>query len=130
MSRSNWRAGTVAVLAMAVANVGFVNAAFAGVVDTGAMIQTTRDADIAAIQSQLARDDVRAQLGRFGVEAEAVEQRLATLSDSEIATLSERMQEAPAGGDGLLAIIGLTFVVLLILELVGIIDIFKRAPAK
>jgi hypothetical protein len=40
------------------------------------------------------------------------------------------MQEAPAGGDALLAIIGLTFVVLLILELVGIIDIFKRAPAR
>jgi len=130
MSRSNWRAGTVAVLAMAVANTGFVNAAYAGIVDTGAMVQTTRDADIAAIQAQLARDDVRSQLGRFGVEADAVEQRLATLSDREIASLSQRMQEAPAGGDGLLAIIGLTFVVLLILELVGIIDIFKRAPAR
>lgn len=130
MSRSNWRAGTVAVLAMAVANVGFVNAAHAGIVDTGAMVQTTRDADIAAIHSQLARGDVRAQLERFGVETDAIEQRLATLSDGEVASLSQRMQEAPAGGDGLLAIIGLTFVVLLILELVGIIDIFKRAPAK
>jgi hypothetical protein len=36
------------------------------------------------------------------------------------------MQEAPAGGDGLIAVVGLVFVVLLILELVGVIDIFKR----
>lgn len=130
MNSRNWRAAAVAVLSLAVTNVGFLNAAQAGIVDTGAMVQTSRDASLSTIHSQLAREDVRAQLTRFGVDADAIEQRLTTLSDSELASLSTRMQDAPAGGDGLLAIIGLTFVVLLILELVGIIDIFKRAPAR
>jgi uncharacterized membrane protein (Fun14 family) len=37
------------------------------------------------------------------------------------------MQKAPAGGDGALVVIGLVFLVLMILEFTGIIDIFKRA---
>jgi hypothetical protein len=37
------------------------------------------------------------------------------------------MQGAPAGGD-VLALVGAVFVVLLILELVGVIDIFKTVP--
>ena len=130
MNFRNWRHATVAALSLAVVNVGFVNVAQAGIVDTSAMVQTTRDANLTAVQTQLARDDVRAQLSRFGVDADSVEQRLASLSDSELASLSQRMQDAPAGGDGLLAVIGVAFVVLLILELVGVIDIFKKVPAR
>ena len=126
MKNSKWRAALVAVLALAIGNVGFIQSAQAGVVDTGVLVPSARDSHMAAIQSQLARDDVRAQLSRYGVEPAAIEGRLASLSDSELASLSQRMQDVPAGGDGLLVVIGLTFVVLIILELVGVIDIFKR----
>jgi hypothetical protein len=126
MKMKTWRTGMVSVLSVAVLNTGMLNVAQAGIVDTGAMIQTARDANLLVVQTQLARDDVRAQLTRFGVDAAEVDARLATLTDQELATLSQRMQQTPAGGDGLLAIIGLTFVVLIILEWVGIIDIFKR----
>lgn len=128
MKMKNWRQAVVSVVSVAVLNTGMIQAAQAGIVDTGAMIQTSRDASMLAIQGQLAREDVRAQLTRFGVDATAIDARLGAMSDSELATLSKRMQETPAGGDGLLAVIGLTFVVLLILELVGVIDIFKRNP--
>jgi hypothetical protein len=126
MKMKTWRTGMVSVLSVAVLNTGMLNVAQAGIVDTGAMIQTARDANLLVVQTQLARDDVRAQLTRFGVDAAEVDARLATLTDQELATLSQRMQQTPAGGDGLLAIIGLTFVVLIILEWVGIIDIFRR----
>ena len=126
MKKRNWHAALVAVLALAICNPGFIPTANAGVVDTAVLVPTARDAHLAAIQSQLARDDVRAQLSRHGVEAAAIEGRLATLSDAELASLSQRMQDIPAGGDGLLVVIGLTFVVLIILEMVGVIDIFKR----
>lgn len=126
MKPSNWRKALAATLSVAILNTGMISAAQAGIVDTGAMVQTQRDASLATIQAQLARDDVRAQMDRFGVDAGSIDSRLASLSDSELAQLAKRMQETPAGGDGLLAVIGLTFVVLLILELVGVIDIFKR----
>lgn len=126
MKFRNWRTALAAVLSVGILNTSMINAASAGIVDTGAMVQTSRDASLATIHAQLAREDVRAQMDRFGVDATAVDSRLATLSDSELATLAKRMQETPAGGDGLLVVIGLTFVVLIILELVGVIDIFKR----
>jgi uncharacterized membrane protein (Fun14 family) len=37
------------------------------------------------------------------------------------------MQNAPAGGNGALVVVGIVFVVLMILEFTGVIDIFKRA---
>jgi hypothetical protein len=126
MKPSNWRTALAAVLSVAILNTSMISAAQAGIVDTAAMVQTNRDASLATIQAQLAREDVRAQMDRFGVDAASVDQRLASLSDSELATLAKRMQDTPAGGDGLLVVIGLTFVVLIILELVGVIDIFKR----
>jgi hypothetical protein len=118
------RSAIVAVLVVAVMNMGFPTLAQAGIVDTASLVQSPRDVHLAAIEAQLQRDDVRAELARLGVDESALDLRVASLSDSELAELSKRMQEAPAGG--ILAVIGVTFVVLLILELVGVIDIFKK----
>jgi hypothetical protein len=63
----------------------------------------------------------------MGVDATAVDTRIASLSDSELQQMATEMQKAPAGGDALLAVVGLVFVVLMILEFTGVIDIFKRA---
>lgn len=126
MNRSKWRATTVAMLSFALLNTGLLQSAQAGIVDTASMLHTARDTHIATIHAELKRDEVRAQLERLGVEPAAIDGRLAALSDRELAQLAERMQQTPAGGDGLLAVIGLTFVVLIVLELVGVIDIFKR----
>ena len=127
MKNSNWRSTLAALLSVAVLNAGFISSAQADVIDTSAMVQTARDADLASVQAQLARDDVRSQLAKLGVDAADIESRLAVMSDSELQSLAKRMQETPAGGDGLLAVIGVTFVVLLILELMGVINIFNRA---
>ena len=127
MNSSIWRSTAVAVLALAVVNLGFVNTAQAGIVGTEAVVRTDRGVSLAAIQAQLNRADVRAEFARLGVDAGAIDQRVANLSDNELAALAKRMQDAPAGGDAL-AVIGAVFLVLLILELVGVIDIFKKIP--
>lgn len=122
---SKWRAAAVAVLSLAVSNLGLVSAAQAGIVATSAIVRTDRAADMALIRTQLDQADVKAQMEKLGVDAANVDQRLASLSDSELHSLAKQMQEAPAGGD-FLALLGVVFVVLLILELVGVIDIFKK----
>jgi hypothetical protein len=63
----------------------------------------------------------------MGVDAASIDSRVASLSDRELHQLATDMQSAPAGGD-VLAVIGVVFIVLLILELVGVIDIFKKVP--
>lgn len=123
---TKWHAAAVAVLTLAIANLGLVNAAQAGIVATSAIVQTDRNADLELIRTQLDRAEVKAQFEKMGVDATSVDRRIAALSDSELHSLAKQMQEAPAGGD-FLALIGVVFVVLLILELVGIIDIFKKA---
>ena len=122
---SKWRAAAVAVLSLAVSNLGLVSASQAGIVATSAIVRTDRAADLALIRTQLDQAEVKAQMEKMGVDAANVDQRIAALSDSELHSLAKQMQEAPAGGD-FLALLGVVFVVLLILELVGVIDIFKK----
>jgi hypothetical protein len=89
-----------------------------------------RAASMDRIAQALDREQVRKRLLAHGVERSAVDARLAALTDAELADLATRLDSAPAGGD-LLGVIGAVFVVLLILELVGVIDIFKTVgPAR
>ncbi|MGB7737678.1 MAG: PA2779 family protein [Steroidobacteraceae bacterium] len=85
----------------------------------------TRAQDLAIVNSALAREQVRNQMAAMGVDPAAVDARVARLTDSELQSLADRMQQMPAGGDAL-AVIGIVFLVLIILELVGVIDIFKK----
>lgn len=77
------------------------------------------------IDTVLARDDVRAQLERLGVDADEAAERVAALNDRELALLAEELEELPAGGS-LLGTVGVVFIVLLILEFVGVINIFNK----
>jgi hypothetical protein len=125
MNLSLWRKCAIGVLSVSMLNMGMMGAASAAIVDTSAVVTTDRAADLTAIQAQLARADVRAQMEQMGVDTAAVEQRISRLNDRELHQLAADMRNAPAGGD-ILALIGAVFVVLLVLELTGVIDIFKK----
>jgi|PlaIllAssembly_1097288.scaffolds.fasta_scaffold192126_1 hypothetical protein len=116
------------LVCMAVLNLGSPMVAQAGIVGTLQAVQaSTRAADLATVDAALARAEVRAQFAALGVAPEQVEARVAALTDAELRTLAGQMAELPAGGDAL-AVIGIVFLVLLILEAVGVIDIFKKFP--
>jgi hypothetical protein len=117
----------IAVLCLAVLNLSSPTLARAAMVGTLQAVEagSSRAADLSTVTAALARDQVRAQMLALGVDPAAVDTRVARLSDSELRTLADRMQSLPAGGDAL-AIIGILFLVLLILEVVGVIDIFKK----
>ena len=125
MKLSLWRRYVVGILSVSMLNMGMMSAATAAIVDTSAIITTDREADLGAIRTQLAQAEVRAQMEQMGVDAAAVDQRISRLNDRELHRLAADMRNAPAGGDAL-ALIGAVFVILLILELVGVIDIFKK----
>jgi len=63
-------------------------------------------------------------LQAFGVDQAIVQERLQGLTQAELITLESQFNQQIAGGDAL-GIIGAVFLVLLILELVGVTDIFK-----
>ena len=74
----------------------------------------------------LAREDVRAQLVQMGIDPTVAEERVAALNEAEAAQLQQQLDSLPAGGDSVLAVIGIVFIVLLILELTGVINIFSK----
>ncbi len=85
--------------------------------------QQSRQADLATIDRFMASDQVRAQLETWGVESELAAERVARLSDAELQQLAMNIQAQPAGGDAI-AVIGLVFLVLLVLELLGVTNVF------
>ena len=121
------RRSLVYVLCLAVLNLGSPLVARAELVGTLQAVEagSTRSQDLATVTSTLAREQVRSQMVALGVDPTLVETRVARLTDSELRSLAERMDQMPAGGDAL-AVIGIVFVILIILELVGVIDIFKK----
>jgi hypothetical protein len=115
-------------ICLAMLNLGSPLVAQAELIGTLQAVEaSTRAQDLATVSTALARDQVRAQFVAFGVDPAQVETRVAALTDSELRTLAGKISEAPAGADAL-AVIGIVFVVLLILEMVGVIDIFKKFP--
>jgi len=118
----------VYVLCLAMLNLGSPLVAQAELVTTLQAVEaSSRAQDMAAVNAALAREEVRAQFEALGVESAQIEARVAALTDAELRTLAGQMADMPAGADAL-AVIGIVFLVLLILEAVGVIDVFKKFP--
>ncbi|NJN00707.1 MAG: PA2779 family protein [Aquincola sp.] len=114
------------LLAAAVFGSSLQSAAYAGVVGTQEYLSTLdRGAALARIDAVLAREEVKQRLEQYGVDPLAANERIAALTDQELSLLATELENLPAGGD-LLGIVGVVFLVLLILELVGVIDIFSK----
>jgi hypothetical protein len=122
----NLRRACVAVTCVSLLSVAMPLPAQAAIVTTDrAVALEQRGAYVGTITAALARDDVRNRMVALGVDPAAIEARLGGLTDTELAMLAERINNAPAGGDAL-AVIGIVFLVLMILEFTGVIDIFKN----
>jgi hypothetical protein len=114
-----------ALVAVSMGMAGMMHTASASVIGTRAvMLQAERADTVARVQAALDREAVQAQLMAHGVDPAAASERVAALTDEELRYLDGRLAELPAGA-GVIEVIGIVFVVLLILELVGVIDIFK-----
>jgi hypothetical protein len=119
------REALLRLVSVSIVCMGFAQVAPAGMIGTSYMLdEESRSASLSRIEILLARDDVGRQLEAFGVDRSLVVERLNGLSNAELLELEGRLDEQVAGGD-IIALIGAVFVVLLILELVGVTDIFK-----
>jgi hypothetical protein len=126
MHTETFRRACVALLSVCLVSLGTQAPAFGAVVGTAEAIAAAQgDGPRATIDATLARDDVRAKLAEMGVDAAAIEGRVAAMTEGELRLLADQIEQAPAGGDAL-AVIGVVFLILLILEVVGVIDIFKK----
>jgi hypothetical protein len=81
----------------------------------------------ATINAFLARAEVRRELAARGVNPADVQARVSALSDDEARDLAARIDQLPAGGDGVGDVLGvllLVFVILLITDILGLTKVF------
>lgn len=116
----------VRLVSLSLLSLGLAQTAGAGMIGTQQVVQSdARETVIMRVETILARDDVARQLVAFGVDPLAVQSRVGNMTDSELLALQGKLDKQVAGGDALV-VVGIVFVVLIILEVVGVTDIFKR----
>ena len=105
---------------------GFPQGSMAGMIGTDSLIAAQeRQGQIDRINDVLAKDNVRHQLIRFGVNPADAEARVASLSNSELLNLENSLNGLDKAGAGLVEVFGIVFIVILILELLDVTNLVR-----
>ena len=79
------------------------------------------------VESVLVREDVKAALISQGIDMAETKARVDSMTESEIVSLADQIETAPAGGSVVGVVVGaavITFIVLVITDFLGYTDIF------
>jgi len=121
------------ILALGVFSISWAPA-HAAMVNTAEILkQTQQDHERECLRRLFDRSEVRRQLEAWGVNSEEAKAWVDSLTDEEIAELSARIDQMPAGAGALGTIVGvafLVFLVLLITDILGYTDIFPFIKAR
>ncbi len=124
------RQASVYTLVFTLNLVGLSAPAQAALIGTHAVATASaRQASEQKVSAALARDDVARQLQKMGVNPDEARQRVAALNDQELATLSDKVDRLPAGGD-FFGTVGLIFIILLITDILGFTKVFPFTRAQ
>jgi|TARA_R100000005_G_scaffold86601_1_gene55536 hypothetical protein len=103
--------------------VGTAQAAIIGTAEH--LTDQNRNVQLAQISATLANDTVQQHLLDMGVSPEDTLARINALSDAELQQLAQQLDTLPAGS-GALGVLGALFLVLLVLELIGVTNVFSK----
>lgn len=78
----------------------------------------------ARLASMLERGDLQRQLTAMGVDIQQAKDRVAGLTDAEVAQINQQIDKMPAGADSILGVFLTILVILIITDLVGWTDVF------
>lgn len=96
----------------------------AAMVGTDQVLADTRvETQRAELIQMIERDEVRQRLEAMGVDPAHAKERVQRMTQSELAQLHGRMNEAAAGGD-VLGVAVVVFIVFVITDVIGATDIF------
>lgn len=109
---------------------GYVPVAKAGIIGTETVVRAEQvQQQREHISGLLKREHVKSYLTARGVDPVYLQSRVDSLTDAEVDALASRLDRLPAGGD-LLTIALIAFIVLVILDAVGVTDIFPFIKSK
>lgn len=98
----------------------------AAMVSTDSLLaQASQASQITEVQAYMAREDVRKQMKALGVDPAVAATRVAAMTPGELSQVQQHIKDMPAGGDAL-SLVLTVFLILILLELIGAINIFSR----
>ncbi len=104
--------------------------ATAAMIGSEALVQASgRDVTEARILEALSRPALVQQMEKLGVDPAVARERVAALTDDELAALDQRLDSLPAGGDVLGALL-FVFVLLLVTDILGLTKVFPFTRAQ
>ena len=104
----------------------FSTTMFAGVISTKDVLHES--SSNVTINGFLAKQEVQAKLAELGVSSETIQERIASLTDEEIAQINQKIDSMPAGGNAGGAVLGVLvfiFIVLLVTDILGFTKVFN-----
>ena len=125
MTRAATRILVLIIITTFFSTSAFIPAARSAAIDTTTYLTLSENPTKAELEALMNREDVQKQLIALGVDPDDATNRIASLTPGELTMLQERIDSLPAGAN-LLAILGIVLVVLIVLELVGITDVFTE----
>jgi hypothetical protein len=124
-----FRGKSICALAISFCLIGLpmMQSASAAIISTETAIEMDeRQGRIDHINDVLARDSVQRMMIQFGVDPANASGRVAALTDTELQTLEQQLEQLPAGGVGFVEVVGIVAIVLVILELLGVTNFFSE----
>lgn len=113
----------LAVLMLSLSAHSLVHAGIVGTNDLVSAQQTALERE--QVRDWLARDDVRNQLTGMGVDVDAAQARVDSMTADEVGTMAAKMDEMPAAS-GALEVAVLVLLILILLDVAGVTDIFPN----
>jgi len=102
----------------------------AAMISTGEVLEAENSiaADRARLNALMQREEVRQELQRHGIDPNEAAARVAALSDAEVAEVTAKLDELPAGQNAIGIIVGaavLIFIILLVTDLLCLTSVFN-----
>lgn len=105
--------------------VGFTQSVQAAIVGTEQVVTAVAaEQNRAKVAATFERADVQAELQKMGISADEARARVAAMSDAEAASVANKIDSLPAGGDGIVGTIVFLFVLLLVTDILGLTKVF------
>jgi hypothetical protein len=105
--------------------VGFTQSVQAAMVSTEQVVTAAAaEQNRAKVAATFERADVQAELQKMGISADEARARVAAMSDAEAASVANKVDSLPAGGDGIVGTIVFLFVLLLVTDILGLTKVF------
>lgn len=111
--------------------IGFTQSARAAIIGTHQVAAAgAGELDRSFILAQMQRPEIQAQLERLGVDKADAQSRVAALTDEQAASLRDKIDSLPAGGDSIIGALLFIFIVLLVTDILGLTKVFPFTRSR